>query len=257
MSLIIFSHSDYSYLWPIIEECIQKIPQLTPIFVCNKTDINKPNGFTKYIEYDDKLCYSQRWTKDILPYIDEKYILVVHDVQLIVNCDINFIHKIIQIMLENRIDRCSLNVFNGKHIVKNYNIKLCDLNSAHGNTLTPYDVCPAIWKTDSLKKLFNTFPNETYRTSELNEELQIFCRNNLRCFGLQKINAKIYYCLGRPYFEYFKILHITIKNELMLPVDVYMDVKNEFLYFLEKYKLTEKIKSNHKYSFILNNFKPI
>ena len=99
MSLIIFSHSDYSYLWPIIEECIQKIPQLTPIFVCNKTDINKPNGFTKYIEYDDKLCYSQRWTKDILPYIDEKYILVVHDVQLIVNCDINFIHKIIKIMV--------------------------------------------------------------------------------------------------------------------------------------------------------------
>ena len=257
MSLIIFSHSDYSYLWPIIEECIQKIPQLTPIFVCNKTDINKPNGFTKYIEYDDKLCYSQRWTKDILPYIDEKYILVVHDVQLIVNCDINFIHKIIQIMVENRIDRCSLNVFNGKHIVENYNIKLCHLNSAYGNTLTPYDVCPAIWKTDSFKKLFNTFPNETYKISELNEELQIFCRNNLRCFGLQKTNEKIYYCLGRPYFECFKIVFITIKNELVFPVEVYMDMKNEFLYFLEKYKLTEKIKINHNCSFIVNNFKPI
>jgi len=257
MSLIIFSHSDYYFLWPIIEECIQKIQGLNPIFVCNNTDLNKPNGFTKYIEYDDKLSYGQRWTKDILPYIDEKYILLVHDVQLIVNCDSNFIYKIMQIMLENSIDRCSLNVFNGKHIIENYNIKLCHLNSAYGNTITPYDVCPAIWKTDSFKKLFSKFPNETYRTSELNEELQIFCRNNLRCFGLQKTNEKIYYCLGRPYFEYFKILHITIKNELMFPVEVYMDMKNEFLYFSKKYNLIEKIKNNHNYGFILNNFKPI
>ena len=257
MSLIIFSHTDYSYLWPLIEECIIKIKKLELVFVCNKTDINKPNGFTEYIEYDDKLCYAERWTKDILPYIDKKYILVVHDVQLVVNCDTNFIHKIMQIMLENRIDRCSLNVFNGENIIENYNIKLCHLNSAHGNTLTPYDVCPAIWKTDSLKELFDIFPNETYRTSELNDNLQMFCRNNLRCFGLQKTNEKIYYCLGRPYLEYFKVLFITIKNDMLFPVEVYMDMKNEFLYFLQKYKLTEKINYNYNCSFIVNNFKPI
>jgi len=256
MNLIIFSHSDYSYLWPIIEECIQKLQELNPIFVCNKTDISKPNGFIKYIEYDGTLCYSKRWTKDILPQIGEKYILVAHDVHIIVNCDNNFINKITTIMHENNIDRCSLNAFDGKNVIENYNIKLCHLNSAHGNTFTPYDVCPAIWKTDSLNNLFNAFPNETYKTSELNKGLQMFCRNNLSCFGLQKTNEKIYYCLGRPYLQQFKILFITIGGELMFPVDVYMDMKEEFLYFLEKYSLSKKTKKNN-YHFILNNFKPI
>jgi hypothetical protein len=160
-----------------------------------------------------------------------------------------------QIMLENNIDRCSLNVFNGKNVVEKYNINLCHLNSSHGNTFTPYDVCPAIWKTDSLKELFNAFPNETYRSSELNNNLQTFCRNNLTCYGLQKINEKIYYCLGRPYLFSFKVLFITIKNEMMLPIDVYMDMKDDFLYFLKKYNLNEKIKFNNNYSFILNNFR--
>jgi hypothetical protein len=257
MNLIIFSHSDYYFLWPLIEECIQKTPELNPIFACNKTDMIKPSGFTKYLEYDKTHCYTERWIKDILPYIDEQYILVVHDVQLIVNCDSDFINKITRIMGENHIDRCCLNVFDGINIIENYNVKLCNLNSAHGNTFTPYDVCPAIWKKESFKQLFETFSTETYRTSELNETLQKFCRNNFKCFGLQKTDEKIYYCLGRPYKEYFKILHITIKNEIPFPLEVYMDMKSDFLYFFEKYKLSEKIKINNNYEVILKYFKPL
>jgi len=257
MSLIIFSHSDYSFLWPIIEESILKISHLNLIFVCNKSHHVKPKGFIQYIEYDDTLCYAQRWTKNILPYINEQYILVVHDVHIIVNCEVDFIRKIIQIMLENNIDRCSLNVFNGQNIVGNYGVKLCDLNTAQGNTFTPYDVCPTIWKTTSFKKLFEHFPNETYRTSELNSQLQYFCKNDMTCYGIQKTNEKTYYCLGRPYSEYFKILFITIKNEITFPIEVYMDMKADFLYLFEKYKLSEKIKINNNYGFVLQNFKPL
>jgi len=255
MSLIIFSHSDYSFLWPIIEETIQKIDKLNKIFTCNKTTITKPFGFTKYIEYDESNCYSKRWTKDILPYIDEEHILIVHDVQVIVKCDSNFIYKIINLMKENNVDRTSLNVFNGKDIIVNNNIHLCNLNTATGNTFIPYDLCPAIWKTTSITKLFEKFPNETYRTSELNKNLQLFCKNDFKCFGLQKTNEKIYYCLGRPQLNYFKILYITIKNEITFPVEVYMDLKDDFFYFFEKYKLNEKIKINNEYGFILNNLK--
>lgn len=257
MNLIIFSHSDYSCLWPLIEECMQQTPELNPIFACNKTDMIKPSGFTKYVEYDETHCYAERWIKDILPYVDTQYILVVHDVHLIVNCNTTFIHKITQIMSENHIDRCSLNVFDGGNTIENYNIKLCDLNSAHGNTLIPYDVCPAIWKKESFKNLFETFSTETYRTSELNKTLQKFCRNTFKCFGLQKTDEPIYYCLGRPYNEYFKILFITIQNEITFPPEVYMDMKSEFVYFFEKYKLSEKIKINNNYKFLLNQFRPI
>jgi hypothetical protein len=257
MNLVIFSNTDYFYLWPIIEENIIKLNQLNPIFVCNKTDLKKPIGFIKYIEYDDKLCYSERWTKNILSNIYEEYILIVHDVNIIVNCDDKYIYKIIQIMIEQYIDRCSLNVFNGIDIIENYGVKLCELNTAVGNTITPYDVCPAIWRTKSFKKLFENFPNETYRNSELNKNLQTFCKDNLRCFGLQKTSNEIKYCLGRPYYEEFKILHITIKNELTFPIETYMDMKEEFLYLFEKYKLGEKIKINNSYNFILENFRKI
>ena len=95
MSLVIFSHTDYSYLWPIIEECMQPLlSALNPIFVCNKTEMSKPTGFVKYIEYDQTRCYAQRWTRDVLPHIDSKYILVVHDVSIIVNCGTEQIRKI-------------------------------------------------------------------------------------------------------------------------------------------------------------------
>jgi hypothetical protein len=257
MSLIIFSHSDYSFLWPIIEETLEKIPDLNPIFVSNKTGLIKPCGFTKYIEYNDTLSYAERWTKDILPYIDSEYILIVHDVQIIVNCDINFIDNIIRLMNENHVDRCSMNVFNGLDIIENKDVKLCKLNTAHGNTFTPYDLCPTIWKTSSFKTIFETFSNETYRSSELNETLQNFCREKLNCYGLQKTNQKIHYCLGRPYLEYFKILFITTKNEITFPPELYMDMKDEFLYFFEKYKLGEKININNNYGFILENFTPL
>ena len=258
MSLIIFSHSDYYFLWPVIEECIHKLRELNPIFACNKTEMKKPTGFTKYIEYTEAHCYAERWIKDILPNIDVQHILVVHDVQLIVKCDVSHIHEIMKLMKENNIDRCSLNVFNGNDTVENNLVKLCNLKSSYGKTITPYDVCPAIWKKESIEKIFRTFPNETYRTSELNELLQTFCRNNLKCFGLHNNSSqKTYYCLGRPYHEYFKILHITIKNEITFPSDVYMDMKPEFLYYFEKYKLSETIKINNNYKFILEHFKPL
>ena len=257
MSLVIFSHTDYSYLWPIIEECMQPLSALNPIFVCNKTEMRKPTGFVKYIEYDETTSYAKRWTNNVLPHIDSKYILVVHDVSIIVNCVTEPIYKIFQLMLENNIDRCSLNVFNGNNVIEKYGIKLCNLNSARGNTLTPYDVCPAIWKTASFKLLLESFPDETYKTSELNESLQSFCTKKFNCFGLQKTSEKIYYCSGRPYLIFFKILHLTIKGELTFPPEVYMDMQTNFAYFFEKYKLSEKIKINNNYQFVLNNFRCI
>ena len=256
MSLVIFSNSEYNYLWPVIEESVSKI-KLKKIFVCDINQLEKPKYFDEYIYYNINNCYAKRWTDDILPNIDDNYILVIHDVQIIVNIDEEFIFKNLQLMTEHSIDRCSLNVFNGNIIIQKQGISLCNLNNASGNTLTPYDLCPALWNKKSFNILFESFPYETYRTSELNENLQLFCRNNFKCFGQQKTNETIFYCLGRPYLKYFKILHITIKNELLKPLDVYMDMKNEFIYYLDKYKLNNYIKTNESYSFILNNFRSI
>ena len=48
MSLVIFSNSEYSFLWPIIEESINKI-QFNKIFVCDVNNLDKPKGFDDYI----------------------------------------------------------------------------------------------------------------------------------------------------------------------------------------------------------------
>ncbi len=259
MSLLIFSHTDYSLLWPIIEESIEKckIQNLNKIFCCNETKIIKPKGFEKYIEYDKNLCYAKRWTDNILPFVESEFILILHDVQVIINFNEKFITNIIEIMNKNNIDRCSLNVFNGIDLIEKNNETLCNLNSASGKTFTPYDVSPSIWKKNSFKTLFETFPEETYRTSELNDFLQTFCKDNFKCFGLQKNYKKIYYCLNRPHLDDFKILYITIKNEITFPLEVYMDAKDDFLYYSNKYNLLEKININNSYKCILDSFSPL
>jgi len=259
MNLIIFSHTDYSYLWPIIEEYIVPLKELNPIFVSNyhsNLNIEKPQGFTKYIEYDPYLCYSQRWIK-ILQEIDSEYILVVHDVCIIVNCNVQRIMELGNIIKNNNVDRCSMNIFDGIDIIHD-KISICNLNNnVRGNTFVPFDLCPAIWNLKSFLNLWLQFPNETYRQSELNHDLQNFCKN-LKCYGLQKNeNEKIFYCLGRPYADFFKILHITIQGELTYPKHVYMDAMDYFNQINEKYKLEEKVRINNNYNSILENFREI
>lgn len=251
MSLLIFSNSEYFFLWPIIEETVSQI-KVHKIFVCNETELDKPKGFDKYIYYDAKHCYAERWTNDILPNIVSEYILVVHDVHIIVGFDEDFFFKNLQIMHEHSIDRYSMNVFNGNDTIRKNDITLCYLNTAIGNTFTPYDVCPALWKTQSFKLLFENFPQETYRTSELNKNLQNFCRARFKCVGIQKTSSNnIYYCLGRPYLKYFKILHITLKKEILHPPEIYMDMKEDFIYYANKYQLNKFVSINDSSSYIL------
>ena len=245
MNLIIFSHSDYSYLWEPIEEIVSNLGELNPIFVCNINNITKPRGFHKYIEYDEKLCYSQRWLH-ILPQIESKHIIVVHDVCLIVSCNTDKIKSIIRTIDENEIDRCSLNVFYGTNVI-NSEIPLCKLEQPiKANTYIPFDLCPAIWNRESFIKLWTKFPNENYRQSEQNPQLQNYCKT-LKCYGLQKTENKLHFCIGRPYYDFFKILHITIQGLLLYPFEVYMDAYPEFVAIENKYNLTSKINVNMWY----------
>jgi hypothetical protein len=257
LTLLLFSHSDYESLWNIIEDSIKNLNFLNKIFTCNKTTLQKPKFFEKYIEYDDKLPYFSRLLYNILPNIESDYLLLVHDVQIIINCNENFIKNIEKIMISKNIDRCSLNVFNGYDIVDLNDIQLCNLKNAKGNTLLPYDVCPAIWNKNSFKKLLSLFPNETYRNSELNQNIVKYCKENFNIYGIQKTKDKIYYCIGRPYSENFKVLHITIKNEITFPIEVYMDLINDFKIIYDKYKLKDKLIINNNYNFILKNFKAL
>jgi len=254
INLIIFSHSDYSYLWPIIEEKIISLMDLNPIFISNNTELDKPKGFINYLEYDSNKCYSERW-QNILPKIESKYIFLVHDVNIIINYDSEKIKELLILINDNNIDRCSLNVFKNNDSIKGKTIELCDLNSPKtiSKTFIPFDLSTSIWNKESFLNLWLNFPLETYQNSELNEKLQIFCRKNFKIYGLNKDNNnKIYYSLGRPYYNLFKILHITIKGNLPFPPEAHMDLKEDFLRIIEKYNLKNKIRINNEYKFILD-----
>ncbi len=260
-NLIVFSHSDYKHLWNIIEDSVTKLNDLNPIFISNKNNINdKPKGFIKYIEYDDNLCYAKRWINDIIPNLSSSYILVVHDTQLVVECNVKKMKELIQLIKTNEVDRCSLNVFKGSDILQDSissDIQLCNLNkNVIGNTFTPFDLCPSIWNVQTYLNLWKTFNNETYHNSELNTNLQNYCKS-LKCYGLQKTNDKLYYCLGRPFKDFFKILFITIKGEIPYPKEVFMDM---IPYFDEIYKKfyndLKNVKINNSYQFVLN-FRPL
>ena len=168
--------------------------------------------------------------------------------------------ELIQLIKLNDIDRCSLNVFKGSDILHDSissNMQLCNLNKyVIGNTFTPFDLCPAIWKVTSYLNLWKTFNNETYHNSELNTNLQNYCKS-LKCYGLQKTNDKLYYCQGRPFKDFFKILFITIKGEIPFPKEIFMDMIPEFDEIYKKYYNDLKnIKINNSYQFVLNS-KPI
>ena len=60
MSLLIFSNSEYNFLWSLIEESVSKINQINKIFVCDVNELEKPKGFDKYISYDNNNCYAKR-----------------------------------------------------------------------------------------------------------------------------------------------------------------------------------------------------
>jgi hypothetical protein len=254
MNLLIFTHSDYSYLWPIIEETIEPLIELNPIFISNRTSIEKPKGFVQYIEYDESCCYAKRWIH-ILPQIKSNHIVVVHDVNIIVSCDVEKMKKLCENLSIYNIDRCSLNIFNSStYIAIEDDLQICDLNSQYtiGKTFIPYDVCSAIWKRESFLQLWNQFPEERYNNSELNDNLQNYCKTNFKCYGIRyNPQTPIYYCTGRPYHPIFKILHITIKGNITYPVEVYMDMKEDFLRLFEKYNLKNKIPINNGYGFIL------
>ena len=258
MSLVVFSNSAYSYLWPIVEESVGKLKlnKMSKIFVCDENDLEKPKGFDQYITYDINNCYPKRWINDILSNIESEYILLVHDIHVIVTMDEEFILNNILLMSEYSIDRCSLNVFDGNDTINKYGIHLCNVNSARGNTITPFDHSPSIWNKKSMKLLFERFPNETYRNYE-NNEIQTFCKNNFKCYGQNKLSNQIFYCLGRPYLNLFKICIVTTKGEITYPIEVYMDMKDDFMYYSNKYKLTIYVNINNNYDFILNGFNPL
>ena len=77
VSLVIFSHSDYNYLWPVISDYMKFFTNIHTIFAYNNTNKNElPVNFNTYIMYNEKDNYTKRLLY-IMSMLFTKHILLI------------------------------------------------------------------------------------------------------------------------------------------------------------------------------------
>jgi hypothetical protein len=238
MKIIIITNSSYSYLWPILNDKLNKCKN---IFIC--LDSN-PNQFIfnenfSLINYDANLNYSKR-VKSILEKIDDDYIVLLHDIDIILNFDNEMLEKYLSIVKENNIDRLSFGVYNNPNkIIQKNNLVVCKLDlRISNNFFTPFDHTPSIYNRKSLIELYTIFNEESYVSVEQNLNVQIYVNENYKFYGIQKTNDIILkYHRGFVFSEFFNFLHITVQGKF-LPKNLYYDLIEDFEKIINDYELT-------------------
>tara|TARA_R110000868_G_scaffold124816_1_gene329717 strand:- start:7271 stop:8038 length:768 start_codon:yes stop_codon:yes gene_type:complete len=235
--LVIKTNSAYAYLWPIINDLTKTFKKVYVLlddnsnnFIFNKNII--------CVKYDINDTYATRLYKFILN-IDYSHIILVHDVDLILNFNFKKINEYFELIKSNNIDRLSLGVFNGNDVIYNNNITLCKLYpDMSKNYLTPFDYAPSIYNKNFLLSLYSTFKEESYKTMEINNNVQNFIFNNFKSYGIQNnSNLKLIYHRGFVYTKDFDFLHITVKGKF-LREEAYYDLKDTFIKFKNLYNLS-------------------
>ena len=240
-TILLHTHSSYSYLWPIINDYIKKY-NFKKILAYDivPENIQLPNNFDKYIKYNSSENFSKRLV-NILNEITEEYVFIIYDVDIIINIDEKLLNYYIEIMIDNNIDRMSSVVYNGNGVIYKNGIGACNLNlplNSPSNHFIPIDCTPAIWNRKSFIKMLFTFPNESYRSLELNNDVINYCKTKLKCYGIQYTpNLKILYNRGLTHCDKISFLHITTQGKFLIPFSVYCDYEINLKNIIEKYNL--------------------
>jgi hypothetical protein len=254
-TVLIHSHSDYSYLWPIINDHI-KCCNFKKVFAYDKIPENAvlPDFFDKYIKYDSSLLFTSRLVP-VLEELKEDFVFIIYDVDIIINIDEEALQNYITIMDENNIDRVNIAVFDGvdTKYCKNKNFALCNLNShlkQKSNHFVPIDCNPCIWNRLSFINLLKLFPNRKYNSFDVDERVINYCKNNIKCFGVQYTpNLRILYNRGLTYCDKLSFLHITVSGKFLVPFRAYYDYENALNKIVSKYGLdVNKIGTSHAHS---------
>ena len=242
MKKIIISNSNYSHLWEIINDYESK-----NILLCT----DNLNGYIFKHDtfiYDGTLNYVRRLI-EILKNIDDEYIMLFSDVDVIINIDEKAVSNYLSIMKENNLDRISFGVFNkSKEILEKDSFILTSINNITDNHFfTPYDYAPSLYKRTSLLRLCESFPDETYPSFETNDNVQKFVNDNFKFYGLQKSEKiNLVYHRGFVFSSDLNFLHITVKGKL-LNLDYYYDLKDDLLKIIDKYKLNLQTSEENRF----------
>jgi hypothetical protein len=229
INYIIYGHTDYLDILKIQTDYMSIYSNVTLLINNNELDLN--DLYLKYktvIFYDDNLQYSKRLIH-CLNQITDKYLVFIHDIDIVLNIDEETIISFYKFMEKNDVDRVdlkqshNLNVINVIEIDKQTSvdswkiIKKEEIND--GIYLVKqedpkdfiYNVNPSIWKRESFMELLITFPDKTYRTIE-DMDVQNYCKrfDVYKLFSKNSIECGYFTCL-----EIFKFLHISHSGKLL------------------------------------------
>ena len=240
-TILIHTHSSYSYLWPIINDYIKKY-NFKKVLAYDSIPENAilPDNFDKYIKYDASQMFSTRLVP-ILEQLNEEYVFIIYDVNIVINIDKNALEIYIDIMKENNIDRVCSSLFNGNGQLHKNGYALCNLNLpliSPSNHFVPADCSCTIWNKSSFIYFLKQFPNETYGSLELKEPIINYCKSKIKCYGIQYTpNLQISYNRGLTYCNKISFLHITVKGKFLLPIKIYGDYKKHLINIIKKYNI--------------------
>jgi hypothetical protein len=196
--------------------------------------------YNKVVYYDDTLQYTDRVAQG-LENIDGEYILFTHDIDILLNIDLQIIDKLVTLAEEHNIDRIDLKhtpVLEGAQEYGNEVSlsRVTDVNSYM------YNVNPCIWKVDAFKDLLSNFKNRSYRNVE-DLDVQKFCLkyNIYKAYSSTFLKCGYYNCMS-----FYIFLHISHAGRLLtLNEDSkteygqsYQDVEDEFRKIVNKYNLS-------------------
>jgi hypothetical protein len=230
-TFLIYSHSDNAVLWHYLNEFVGRIPYTCMIAINDSAEsVDDLSGFSHIIRYDAGKTYTEKLLF-ILTRVTTPYVVLIHDNDIPVVFDVSVCNTLLRACDENNIDRCMFGVvardapvkilLDGEHPIGMIN----RITTPH--FITPYDVGPSLWRTESFRMALRSIPLTAYRDIE-GSAIQQYCRNNLNMYSfLTHPRVKSYYVIGRPFYHCFQFLHIFCQRSLMEP-HLYMDQQAMF-----------------------------
>jgi len=227
LTYVVYSHTDYLDILLIQSDYLKKYTN--KILLINKSNQDLSQIYSQYkniIFYDDTLPYASRLLS--LSNLKDDYILLIHDIDIVIEKNDEYLQYLKNYMFQNNIDRIDLqsrtdwDQFN-KNVVKlelnNVTVEL-KLQTNVNNYI--YNVNPSIWKLSTLLDVMSAFKKETYRPIEL-----IATQNYCSKFKIYKLYSNTplrcgyFHCL--PIFQF---IHITHGGKLLPPVN--NNLENKF-----------------------------
>lgn len=235
-SFLFYSHKDYSDLWGYLEEKENLIPFKKYLAVNENAVGPFPAGY-EILRYDDKLSYSEKLIS-LFTQLNDIYVVLIHDNDLIITFDHTIFIKYIKIMEAFDISRLMFGVIgnDAKEKIETSEFRLGSTEDLFCPCFTiPYDVSPSIWNRTDFLSLLECVKGVSYREIE-NHTTQNLCRTlGLKIWGhLTHPTEKCMYVIGRPFPWRFQFLHLLVTGCLVLP-NQYMDQKNNFFEIIDKY----------------------